>query len=414
MPIGQYYKKYRSKWQKPRRKYRRRQKASSIEAGWKRKAKRKRGSLVARTAKANRTQIKKIKRSVELKWVNINVMSNANNFTGQILPPTPVDNLGYPQRSQMWVTQYAADPTATKLPTYGSSTSPTLYSPYCPLICQPLCIKPGTLVDNREGEIVNLKKITMKLNINGGFSNKNGGIYSNKCHRQHVHVLIVLDRHPQAENSTLNNLGTTASPTQYQPSAQPCMLFPPRKDNPISDQLVTPGVTTVYPNVESVSQLQIVRSLLKSASTPNPGARTVQIGVEATGTAITQKYAPTKDLYNQGFYSKDFVGGKDKRFKILKHMKIPVDQIHNDDASGNTQPKSREVLEISHTLKCPYKLQFRDATSSIPVNQNILYFFFSDVPTISMYPLGAATTAPVDFLDPPVISAIFRVSFKDP
>ncbi len=83
-----------------RRSYRRghyrrlKRKIGSISAGWKRKARRKRGSLVSRTAKANRSAIKRIKRNVDTKWVDGYEAVDANNYAGQIMVLEDVTSLG--------------------------------------------------------------------------------------------------------------------------------------------------------------------------------------------------------------------------------------------------------------------------------------------------------------------------------
>lgn len=67
---------------------------TSIKQAWRKRERRRKGGLVARTAKANRTAIKKLKKSIEINMKEDTMATIANRFGGQYLPPTQVSDTG--------------------------------------------------------------------------------------------------------------------------------------------------------------------------------------------------------------------------------------------------------------------------------------------------------------------------------
>ena len=80
--------------QRWRRRGGRRAAATSIQKAWRRRARRRAGGLVTRTVKANRRDIKSIKRSIEINMIEDVQATIGNRYGGQWLEPTQVSDLG--------------------------------------------------------------------------------------------------------------------------------------------------------------------------------------------------------------------------------------------------------------------------------------------------------------------------------
>lgn len=70
---------------------RRKMAARTLQTAWRNRKRRQAGSLVARTALSNRRQIKKIRRNIETKMIELPTGTTANNYAGQNLVRIPVD-----------------------------------------------------------------------------------------------------------------------------------------------------------------------------------------------------------------------------------------------------------------------------------------------------------------------------------
>lgn len=367
-----YARKYRTTGRDRRRRGRRKTgAASTIQSAWRRRQKRKRGSLLSRTALANRKAIKQIKRDDELKFIGTLRSSPLTNFTGQIMQAQEVDNWGMPQSTEDWVNAGAG----------ATTLAPN--SKYCPVIMQPVCLKQSTEEDGRVGNDIVMSHLTIKGQINAGAIQKNGGHYTNVPAKQRVHCLVVLDRKPVIENSTL-----TAAVQSFQPQAVPCQLYQPTPDNPL------PASTNVQYNSLIFNQLRSI-----GAATANP-----------PGPSTGQWNANNRDTYAMSYYSKDYVMGKSGRFKVLAHKSWTVTQGNFSPATGTVAfSRNRATCPFSFTVKGKYKFHFANDKSVLPRNQNLLVFWFSDVPTIR----STTSAAPSDWQSPPLITCVSRFSFRD-
>jgi len=366
-----YARKYRTTGRDRRRRGRRKQASSTIQSAWRRRQKRKRGSLLSRTALANRKAIKQIKRDDELKFIGTLRSAPETNFTGQIMQNVEVDNWGMPQSTVDWVNAGAGATTLVPI------------SKYCPVIMQPVCLKQSTEEDGRVGNDIVMSHLTVKGQINAGAVSANGGLYNNVPMKQRVHCICLLDRKPVIENSTL-----TATVQSFQPQAVPCQLYQPTPDNPL------PASTAVQYNSLIFNQLRSI-----GAPTANPAGPSTGAGD-----------AGNRDTYAMSYYSKDYVMGKSGRFKVLAHKTWTVTQGGFAPATGTVAfSRNKSTHPFSFTLKGKYKFHFANDKSVLPRNQNLLLCWFSDVPTIR----STTTSAPTDWQDPPRITCVSRFSFRD-
>ena len=376
-----YKRPYRTTARGRRKKMRRRAAASTIQRGWKNRAKRKRGSLVVRTVKANRKAIKKIKKDRQLKWVNNSVASLRTNWCGQLMSYTKIDNYGMSQSSQNFVGP----------PIVYPSLPPSSYSP---VVMQPIVVPQagniplgGTVAypsddNSREGNDIVMSHLTLKVTGTGSFAASNSEAYQNVQFLQHVNVLVVLDTNPGDENASINS-----NAPAYDALATPASLYPPTPDN------------TFVPAAENTPGEAFLRTLVQKSANP-PG--------------LTTGGWASRDLYDMSFWSKDHVNVKDPRFKVLKKEKLSFWQ--QPDATAQQIPtvplqplKTTQSKTI--TIKAPYRFHFNKNADLIPSNQNILVFFSSDTPTKRS---SSATAAPLNWVDSPAIAVVARFSFRDP
>jgi hypothetical protein len=378
-----YARPYRTTSRMRRNRYRSRA-ASSIQAAWRARKRRKKGSVVARTALANRRAIKRIKKNVELKFVNSAAASSRTNFCGQILSRIPLDNYGMSQSSAQWV---AAGGAATTLPSAAS---------YCPVMLNPCLVvqagqtdpsaPTGTLASTenaRLGNDITMSHVTFKITMVGGCAQLNAGAYENVVRKQKVTALLILDREPAKMNPTL----ITNAPT-YGADYQSCQLYPRTPDNP--SVIAGLGSSTEH-------RFAQIRSLPLPSANP-PGVNTADSG--------------SKDLFAQSFYSKDSVIGKTGRFKILK--KVSLSCYQQTKALTNVEnlvgSSVRTNASKSMTHKGKYKFHFSTNTQVIPDNQTLLLCLWSDTPTNR----SAGGSVPLNYCDPPLVSVVSRFSFRDP
>lgn len=345
--------------------------ARSIQRAWKIKKRRRRGSLIQRTALSNRRAIKRIKKDVELKFVSSAVASVRTNYCGQILGPIKVDNWCMAQSTADWV---AAGPAATQLP----ATS------YCPLIMNPVLVKQAGQTFNtnvqaatenaRVGNDIVLSHITFKITMTGGDASANGGNLQNVAQRQSLTAVLLLDREPAEQNATLTQLAPAFDQTVM--SGQ----WLPR----------TPDNVLAIPGTQG-KPFELVKGCQRFNANP-PGISTGNIA--------------TKNMDALSFYSKDTVMGKTGRFKILKKMKLSCSQY-------STNPNQVSVVSTSSTKTMTYKgrlkLHFDGDSLVIPGNQTVLLCLYSDTPTIR----NAGGQVPTHYADPPKVTVLSRVSFRD-
>jgi len=373
-----YNRKYRTTARGRRRKMARRSAATTIQRGWKNRAKRKRGSLVVRTVKANRKAIKKIKKDRQLKFVNDSVCSLRTNWCGQLLSYTQIDNYGMSQSSRNF-----AGP-----PIVYPSLPPSSYSP---VVMQPIVVPQsgnipagGTVAypsddNSREGNDIIMSHLTLKVTGTGSFAASNSEAYDNAPMLQHINVLVVLDNNPGDENASINS----AAPA-YDALATPASLYAPTPDN------------TFVPSAENVPGEDFLRSLVQNTANP-PG--------------LTTGGWADRDLYDMSFWSKDHVNVKDPRFKVLKKEKLSFWQQPDATQFPNTYTALKSVQSKTITIKAPYRFHFNKNSDLIPSNQNILVFLSSDTPTKRS---TSATAAPINWVEPPAVAVVSRFSFRDP
>ncbi len=130
----------------------------TLKTAWKKRNRRAKGGLVARTAQANRKQIRDINRKIETKVIQSVGCTVANAYGGQYIRPTAVDTQG----------EAIGDP----------GTPPLIVRPFYGM-------GNGDLQSQRTGSFVNMKNLTYKIQWDAAV-----GIASR------VGCLIVLDRNP--------------------------------------------------------------------------------------------------------------------------------------------------------------------------------------------------------------------------
>lgn len=361
-----------------RRAYRKRRAASSIQRAWRARKRRKRGSLVARTALANRRAIKSIRKDVELKFANDAVASSRTNYCGQVMTGRVVDNYGMSQSSLDWV---AAGGGATQLAA----------AKYCPLMINPIVVyqagqqittAPTPLTaateNSRIGNDIVMSHFTAKITMVGGSANLNGGTWANVVRKQKVTALLLLDREPAKMNPGL----LMPAPT-FDAEAISCQLYPRTPDA----ELAIPG--------SNERRFDALRFLPQKTANP-PGLATGDDG--------------SRSLESLSFYSKDNIMGKTGRFKVLKKVSLSCYQQSNAGIANTNGSSVKTTATKTVTLKGKYKFHFDGDTILIPGNQTILLCLYSDTPTVRSF--GGAV--PTDYCTPPVVTVVSRFSFRDP
>lgn len=152
------YRKYSA--QHRRRTRQRGRAASTIGRAWRRRKARRSGGLVARTAVANRRNIRRINRSIETKMIELPTATPANAWAGQNLVRIQVDSNGFD----------------------SISLSPCVLKPFSELA-------QGDTAAQRTGDWVKVKSLTYKI-----FFNSIGGLLPET---NMVGCFIVLDRDPK-------------------------------------------------------------------------------------------------------------------------------------------------------------------------------------------------------------------------
>lgn len=366
------YGKYSSRSSTRKRRFTRASAARSIARAWKIKKRRRRGSLLSRTALANRKAIKSIKRHTELKWVQSAVATVRTNYCGQLLGPVDVDNWCMSQSTTDWT---SLPPTATQL----------VNTKYCPLIMNPLVIRQGGFnysgtiqpagENARVGNDIFLSHVTFKITMTGGDASLNGGTLQNVAQRQSVTALLLLDREPVPQNATL-----TSTAPAFDAAVMSAQFLPRTPDS----QLAIPSTTA--------PGFQVIKGAQKASANP-PG--------------LSNGNVATKNMDGFSFYSKDYVMGKTGRFKILKKMKLYASQY---STTGNQQSVVSTSSTKTMTYKGRLKLHFDGDGLVIPGNQTILLCLYSDTPTIR----NANGANPTQYAVPPKVTVVARVSFRDP
>lgn len=365
---------------KYRRKGRWRPKVSALKK-WRKRLKKPRGSSNTRQTLANAAAIKRLRTAPELKFTNQQEATANNGFCGQFMTSQYVDNYGMPQSTLDWA---AAPSTTTALlpvkysnvilrPCYSRQTKSK--PNYAGTPAPAAVVETGIGENQRIGNDLTLSHITLKGIVQGSNAGANIGNLNGIRLRQHLTMLVVLDREPVpyqlATPQTFNLLNT------------PAQLYQLTPDNPFN--IVGPATQ---------DQLTPLRSLPQADMNP-PGPKLINSG-------------EGHDLEAMSYYSKDDVLGPSGRFKILHKKTITVMQQRTLPSVGENDAASSNK-SFSYTLKAPYKLHYNSDIDVLPNNQEILVFFYSQCPTIRT----VAGVVPVHGAQGPSVVCVSRFSWRD-
>lgn len=366
-----------------RRRYRRRRNyksragaASTLQAAWRRKMRRKRGSVNQRQTIANARAIKKLKSRPEVKRTGIFNGSAKTNYYSTILPETFVDNYGMALNTPLW-----------------NALAPGAFQPielYQPVAMMPILTLQSTKeVGGRIGNDIRMKNLILKVTVRGQPSDKNGGIWNGASFNQQVRMMVVLDKDPSPVNTTL-----TLPPTSwaFEPTAVPCQVFDLA---PNWNDTLASGFPSLTSATQAPQLSDVLYSLYEETANP-PG-----LASSAAGLA-------TRDLVDESFRNTDTLDKK--RFKVLQVHKINVRQLLSEAAANEVTPCSRAVVSKTVVIKQPYHFHFDNDRSIAPSNQRIYVFFMSDTPTQRG---NSGTGLIADFVIPPTVSVNARMNYTD-
>ena len=363
-----------------RRRYRRRNRraraASTLQAAWRRKMRRKRGSVNQRQTLANARAIKKLKKMPEVKRSGIFLAGEKTNYYGTILQETFVDNYGMATNTAQW--NAIAPGTFLPLPKYQ------------PVALMPILTAQSTKeVGGRIGNDIRMKNLILKITVRGQPSDKNSGIWNGASFRQKVRCMVVLDKDPSPVNTTLT---LPSASWAYEPTAMPCQVF---DYSPNWNNTLAAG----FPSLTSVTQAPQLSDVLYSIyeQTANP-----------PGLASSPAGLCNRDLVDEAFRNTDTLDKK--RFKVLRVKDLHVRQLLSEAAANEVTPNSNAVVSHTMVIKHPYTFHFDNDKSLAPSNQRIYVFFFSDVPTQR----GNNSTGVIaDFVIPPTVQCNARLNYTD-
>lgn len=340
------------------RKHRRSHRNESIPAGWRRRARRRGPGLVARTALANRKDIKKLKQTFETNYASGIVCSIDNMFTGQYLA-TDVDAVGFANTNVTTPTWSGTPPVMTG-PVYDTFN-------WKPIVMKPLAIphikaSAGAFISDqgyRKGQEVQLKWISIKGTVSAypaiynGKGAQTGYNYNARPMRQRVRIYVLHDSQPTGSQLQTTYHDELTSNTLYLMNNTPQEW----------------GTNPWVPNVpgEFVPANQYLRNGPQAGSA-GP--------VLADGSHWAE---------STSFFERDFVNssGKsttssDRRFRVLKTIDVgPLRQEECQGGDGGGSVPSAKGFAC--TLKLPYKLLFKRESSVLPCNQQIVIMAVSNV-----------------------------------
>lgn len=338
-----------------------RRRVGSIASGWKRRNKRKRGSLIARTAKANRSEIKKIKKNVDTNWVDGYEAVDENNYAGQIMVIEDITSLGgtTPQGPNQTYHYCIGTPIVVG----HESNTVQAYT---------FNFKNG--VNTRSDEWITMKSLTIKGTVIGGQSSRNTGNYANIPLNQKVYMYVILDSNPVDHSQAVMPL---AGGQLWNVNDVPASLFQPTGTNPVAATTALPGggVASNYPG----------------------------------GSANLQNYIPgfADDPAHLNWTNPSTMYGPNKRFKILAKKTFHCSQYAAPNTAGlGDSGHFKQKVNFSFTIKNRYKFHFKSNLAMTPFNQNILIAICSDVPHYR-------TGSPASGIDPPAIRVASKFRFKD-
>lgn len=318
---------------------RRRGAASTLQAAWRRRKRRQRGSLLQRQALSNRRGIKAINRKIETKYATSHVAQDTNNYTGQQLTLHGLDCTGFPNQLAGVIAWNTATQ-GTINPVWSSNS----------VVMRPICVENGVGEQQRLGEDIHMTWLNIKGQVTAyssginGTSNVNTVNWQDSPRHQKVRIVVVLDTQPVGWKAL--------APPAFQPEYQPGYLY--NNTGVIANFPAFP-TTLTRPNKE------YLRGLSKAP-----------FGSYGADTSV--------DPWSQSYYENNFVqsrhGNKTARFKVLKTLVLTVTQPYLGGMSGRQGPSRKN---FSMTIKAPYRFHFPDNTTTVPDNQEILVFMASDV-----------------------------------
>ena len=314
--------------------------ASTIASAWRRRKRRRKGGLVARTALSNRRAIKKVNSGVEVKYMTRMVSNADTNFCGQIFADN-VDCTGCNNKLTLW--------TPTTPPAGAASFS------WQPIAIRPICLPQGVGEGQRVGEYINMRWLNIKGTVSA-YPAKFNAVnptttigYTGLPSKQTIRLIVCLDTSPNIPASY--NPGTSTSYKDYL-SPGSVYGFP-----------MTPVAWGADPFAAVLAAGNDAPSAVLRSGTRMPLGQSLADGMY--------------DPYAQSYWENDHVQSrkfKDKRFKVLKVCTITAQQDPSVGGSNTTTHKN-----FSYTLKLPYKFQFPTNLSVCPSNKEIVIFACSNV-----------------------------------
>lgn len=295
--------------------------ASTIQSAWRKRAKRKRGSLVARTAHAAYRGVKKIRKNVDTKFVKDWIARVGNNFIGQQGDVVSITSLGGTDVQGQAQTYKFYIGTPVVIPHESNATA-----------------EGDKSTNTREDAWVTMKSLTIKGTAIGGNAGDNHGIYSNLVQNQKVYMYVILDRSPKGTNPNPMNPAAV-----WNADYVPGHLF----------QATAAGDPTQDPTDFPLASQNLLHYV--------PGY---------VDDAAHMSWAEPQTMY-----------GPNCRYKIIAKKTFRVSQFEQSNTAGlGPQGMFVRKRNFSFTLKIPYKFHFATARSLTPDNQTLLIALASDVP----------------------------------
>jgi len=350
--------------------------ASTLQAAWRRKMRRKRGSVNQRQTLANARAIRKLKKAPEVKRSGIFICDEKTNYYGTILKETFVDNYGMALNTPLWnaLPAGAFQPIAS----------------YQPIAMMPVLTAQSTKeVGGRIGNDIRMKNLILKVTVRGQPSDKNGGIWNGASMRQKVRCMVVLDKDPSPVNTTLT---LPSASWAFEPTAIPCQLFDLA---PNWNDTLASGFPSLTSATQAPQLSDVFYSLYEETANP-PGIATSAAGL------------CTRDLVDESFRNTDTLDKK--RFKVLAVKDLYVRQLLSEAAANEVTPNGGSVVSHTLVIKQKYHFHFDNDKSLAPSNQRLYCFFFSDVPTQRG---NSGTGVIADFVIPPTVSCNARMNYTD-
>ena len=344
-----------------KRRYRRNYAASTIQSAWKRRQRRKKGSLLSRTALANRKAIKQIHKNIDTKYVMNYRASDLNNFHGQIFETTSITSRGgsavqgVAQDFKYQILSPCVIPHELNLAQTSAVPSHAVVA--------------GT--NTRNDSWVQMKSLTIKYKIRAGQANNNDNDLQGVCQPQKGYMWVVLDKAPP--NTT--DLVASGTAGGWAPNFQSAILFPKLSTCP-------------YPQQPSEGY----------------GSENWDMPVR-TQTPFADKTNPSHFSWTNprtGF-------GPRCRFKLLKRKVFHLSQKDRNVDNNHPPPLGKQYpteIEGQLTLKGNYKFHYGNIETMLPDNQRIYVFLTSNVPHIPA--IGSLSVQ-----DPPGAQLWMKLRYKD-